>query len=176
MEPDEAAEALRDLGTDEREELLEYMDDQQRHALEELLEFDEASAGGFMTTFLVTAGINDTVRDVRARLAEAAEHGADVDGVVVLDDQERLVDDIGLFVLATAGPDTTVGELIADDPPMTVGPKAGIKDVAEQLTASRRSSVLVTEDDRVLGRILADDVVDALLPGRVRRHFPRLLQ
>jgi len=48
--------------------------------------------------------------------------------------------------------------------------------VAEQLTASRRSSVLVTEDDRVLGRILADDVVDALLPGRVRRHFPRLLQ
>src|SRR6516165_12605368 len=176
MEPDEAAEALRDLGTDEREELLEYMDDQQRHALEELLEFDEASAGGFMTTFLVTAGINDTVRDVRARLAEAAEHGADLDGVVVLDDQDRLVDDIGLFVLATASPDTTVGELIADDPPMTVGPKAGIKDVAEQLTASRRSSVLVTEDDRVLGRILADDVVDALLPGRVRRHFPRLLQ
>ena len=176
MEPDEAADALRDLGSEEREELLEYMDDQQRHALEELLEFDEASAGGFMTTFLVTAGINDTVREVRTRLAEAAEHGADVDGVVVLDDQERLVDDIGLFVLATAGPDTTVGELIADDPPMTVGPKAGIKDVAEQLTASRRSSVLVTEDDRVLGRILADDVVDALLPGRVRRHFPRLLQ
>jgi len=59
---------------------------------------------------------------------------------------------------------------------MTVSPDADIKEVAERLTASRRSSVLVTSDDRVLGRILADDVVDALLPGRVRRHFPRLLQ
>jgi hypothetical protein len=176
MEPDEAAEALRDLGTDEREELLEYMEDDQRQALEDLLEFPEASAGGVMTTFLVTAGINDTIGDVRARLAEAAEHGADVDGVVVLDDQDRLVDDVGLFALVTAPADTSMAELIADDPPMTVGPEADLREVAEQLTASRRSSVLVTQDDRVLGRILADDVVDALLPGRVRRHFPRLLQ
>ncbi len=152
------------------------MEDEQRQTLEELLEFDEESAGGFMTTFLVTAGLADPIGDVRARLAEAADHGADVDGVVVLDDQDRLVDDVGLFALATAPADATIGDLIADDPPMTVGPKAGIKEVAERLTESRRSSLLVTEDDRVLGRILADDVVDALIPGKVRRHFPRLLQ
>jgi hypothetical protein len=29
---------------------------------------------------------------------------------------------------------------------------------------------------RPLGRILADDVLDALLPERGRRHFPRLLR
>jgi len=176
MEPDEAAEALRDLETEEREELLEFMDDEQRHALEDLLEFDEASAGGFMTTFLVTAGIDDRVEAVRERLAGTEEHGTDVDGVVVLDEHGALVDDLSLFALATAPATATIGDLIAADPPMTVGPTADIKEVAERLTASRRSSVLVTEDDRVLGRILADDVVDALLPGRARRHFPRLLQ
>jgi CBS domain-containing protein len=174
MEPDEAAEALRDLNEEEREELLELMDDEPRQQLEELLEFDEESAGGFMTTFLVTALPSDAVDDVRARLAEAEEHGADVDGVVVLDEASRLVDDVSLFVLATAPGTATIGSLVAAEPPMTVAPDAGIKEVAEQLTKSRRSSVLVTSGDRVLGRILADDVVDALLPGS-RRHFPRLL-
>jgi CBS domain-containing protein len=174
MEPDEAAEALRDLNEDEREELLELMDDEPRQKLEELLGFDEEVAGGFMTTFLVTAQLSDPVEEVRARLAEADEHGADVDGVVVLDEAGRLVDDVSLFALATAPGDAAIGSLTAEEPPMTVSPEADIKEVAERLTASRRSSVLVTSEERVLGRILADDVVDALLPGS-RRHFPRLL-
>ena len=48
--------------------------------------------------------------------------------------------------------------------------------MAAQLTESRRSSVVVVDDDgRPLGRILADDIVDALMPERSRFHFPRLL-
>jgi CBS domain-containing protein len=48
--------------------------------------------------------------------------------------------------------------------------------VGERLIESRRSSVVVVDDDgRALGRILADDVIDALLPERNRLHFPRLL-
>jgi CBS domain-containing protein len=175
MEPDEAADALRDLGSEEREELLELMEDEQRHVLEELLEFPEDAAGGFMTTFWVTARPWDRVDDVRTRLAEADEHGCDVDGVVVLDDEDRLVDDLTLFAMAIASPDSTMATLVHDEPPVTVEPTAEVKEVAERLTESRRSSVLVAKDDHVLGRILADDIVDALLPGQ-RRHFPRLLQ
>ena len=47
------------------------MEDEQRDELVELLEFDEDRAGGFMTTFLVTATPDEPVADVRARLAEA---------------------------------------------------------------------------------------------------------
>lgn len=175
MEPDEAAEALRDLASEEREELLEFMDEDQRQTLEELLEFDEESAGGFMTSFLVTAHLGDTVRQVRASLADAGEHGPDVDAVVVLDEQDRLVDDVGLLAIATAPETAHMEELVQEEPPVTVSPTAELKEVAEQLTAARRSSILVADDDRVLGRILADDIVDALLPGH-RHHFPRLLQ
>jgi Mg/Co/Ni transporter MgtE len=175
MEPDEAADALRDLASEEREELLEFMEDEQRQTLEELLEFDEESAGGFMTTFLVTASLGDVVSDVRARLADAEEHGNDIDAVVVLEDDGRLVDDVGLFSIAIATPDATMADLVHDEPPVTVAPDAEVREVAERLSESRRSSVLVTEAGRVLGRILADDIVDALLPGE-RRHFPRLLQ
>jgi len=176
MEPDEAADALRDLASEEREELLEFMEAEQRETLEELLEFDEETAGGAMTSFLVTALPTDTVEAVRARLAEADEHGCDIDAVVVLDAEERLIDDVTLFAVATAPANATMGDLVQEEPPVTVSPKAELMEVAEQLIASRRSSVLVTNEDRVLGRILADDVVDALLPGKTRRHFPRLLQ
>ena len=50
-------------------------------------------------------------------------------------------------------------------------------DVADQLVRTRHSSLLVVDEDGTpLGRILADDVLDALLPERGRLHFPRLLQ
>ncbi|WP_327733375.1 hypothetical protein OG749_05340 [Streptomyces nojiriensis] len=43
--------------------------------------------------------------------------------------------------------------------------------------AARASSLLVVDDsDRPLGRILADDILDTLLPARGRLHFRRFLQ
>jgi CBS domain-containing protein len=176
MEPDEAADALRDLAEDERSELLEHMDATRRQALSGLLDYDERSAGGVMTTFLVTATPEETAAIVRARLRQAREHSHDVDAVVLLDAVGRLVDDVGLFDLATADAATTIAELAAIEPPVTVAPTAELAQVAERLIESRRSSVLVCDGDRVLGRILADDVVDALLPEGGRFHFPRLLQ
>ena len=176
MEPDEAADALRDLGTEEREELLELMNEEQRGSLEDLLEFDEESAGGFMTTFLVTATPEETVKVVRKRLAAVEEHNTDIDAVVLLDEDGRLMDDISLFAIATSSANVTLAALASDSPPVTVTPDAPVKEVAERLTDSRRSSVLVCKNEMVLGRILADDLIDALLPGRARRHFHRLLQ
>jgi CBS domain-containing protein len=176
MEPDEAAEALRDLASEEREELLEHMDDARREVLEDLLEFDEELAGGFMTTTLVIAVPTDTIRTVRRRLAELSDHGPDIDAVVVVDEEGALIDDVGLFPIAIARGNMTMADLVASDPPLTVPPDAELKEVALRLSESRRSSVLVCEHDRVRGRILADDVIDALSPERVRRHFPRLLQ
>ena len=176
MEPDEAADALRDLADEERDALLEFMEEEQRDVLEDLLEFDEESAGGFMTTFLITAKPMDLVSDVRARLAAEADHGPDIDAVVVLDDEGRLLDDVSLFSIAVASADAAMTDLLADEAPVTVSPDAEVKEVADKLTESRRSSVLVCKNEHVLGRILADDIIDALMPGRARLHFPRLLQ
>ena len=60
---------------------------------------------------------------------------------------------------------------------MTVGPEADVREVAARLIDSRRFSVLVVDaEGRPLGRILADDIIDALIPDRGRLHFPRLLR
>jgi len=176
METDEAVEALRDLGDDERDEVLEHMSKDRASELVGLLAYEEDSAGGIMTTALAVAQLEDTVEAIRLRLRDLIEHRGEIDGVVVVDAEGQLVDDLPLFDIAVAEPETTVGNLVRDEAPITVGPYEAIRDVAAQLTEARRSSVLVVSDGRPIGRILADDVVDALLPERGRVHFPRFLQ
>ncbi len=89
-----------------------------------------------------------------------------------------MLGDVSAFDLLVSDGERELGELIdPDNPPVTLPPDADLDLVATELVESRRSSLLVVDDDgRPLGRILADDVLDALVPGHGRLHFPRLLQ
>ncbi|MGH9101369.1 MAG: magnesium transporter MgtE N-terminal domain-containing protein [Acidimicrobiales bacterium] len=176
MEPDEAVDALRDLPPEERQELLDHMPEEKAGLLGELLDYPEDRAGGFMTTTLALCRPAETVAEVARRLDAMSEHQTDIDAVAVVDADGRLVGDLPLFELLVADQGATLGAVMGDVEPVTVAPDAPLAEVASQLIESRRSSLLVTEDGRPVGRILADDVIDALSPGRGRLHFPRLLQ
>jgi Mg/Co/Ni transporter MgtE len=127
-----------------------------------------------MTTILVLAHPSDTVADIRARLADQAEHVVDLDAIIVVDDDGRLVDDVSLGELFVADPGTPLRELVGPPWPVTVTADADVREVAERLIDSRRLSVVVLDaEDRPLGRILADDVLDAVVAGNRRWQFPR---
>lgn len=177
MEPDEAVDALRDLSAEERSELLGQMPEERAEELAGLLGYREDRAGGFMTTNVVVLAATDTVAVARAELAAWAGRRADIDAVAVVDDDGRLVEDLPLLDLLVADDAARLGNLGEDRPPVMVSPDASVRDVADRLIESRRFSVLVVDEEcRPIGRILADDVVDALVPGRGRFHFPRLLE
>ena len=179
MEPDEAVDALRDLSAAESDELLELMPGPTRERLSGLMGYPEDEAGGFMTTLLIRAEPEDTVSAVRARVADHEEHRGEIDAVVVCDADGQVIGDLSLFELLVAPPDLTVRALLdqARTDPVLVGPDADVNQVAVALVESRRSSLLVVDDGcRPLGRILADDVLDALTPEAGRLRFPRLLR
>ena len=180
MEPDEAAEALRDLDDDTRDELLAAMDPEDAEDLTMLLGYDEETAGGVMTTSIVTFDASITVAEARARLAdhESYDDIARVESVLVLDDDGVVVDDILMIDLFMAAPDDTLGSLTGAPWPVTVPADASLDDVVEAFVENRGSSIVVVDDsDHPLGRILADDVIDVLLPHRERsrRHFSGIL-
>jgi CBS domain-containing protein len=176
MEPDEAADALRDLDADRRADLLGRLPEQTRSAVRGLLARDEDSAGGLMTTTVIRAMPEQTVAQVRDLLAAEVVHIADVDSVVVVDEDGRLLDDVTLGELLLAEPDTALGDLVGPPWPVTIPAGAGVAEIAARFVESRRLSVVVVdEEERPVGRILADDVVDMLLPERARFHFPRVL-
>jgi CBS domain-containing protein len=57
--------------------------------------------------------------------------------------------------------------------PGTVRPDADLDEVVEQLIGNRGSSLVVVDGEhRPIGRILADDVVDALLDSDTERRWP----
>ncbi len=85
-----------------------------------LAAFDEDTAGAAMTTVLVRATPDRDVADVVAELRALAADRLDIDGVLIVDDEGRLIDDVTLFELLVAGPGATLGELVADPLPVTV--------------------------------------------------------
>src|SRR5580698_2730259 len=179
MEPDEAVDALRDLPLAVRGEVLRHIPAVTALALRELLGYEENEAGGIMTTALVTAKSGDKVKKVVDRLSEARAHGADLDAVAVVDDDGRLLSDVSVLDVLLAlrtSTDTRMSALLGDEGVVTVSPHTSAGDAARELIEARRHSMVVVDDDgRPLGRILADDVLDALVPTKGRFHFPRLL-
>jgi Mg/Co/Ni transporter MgtE len=176
MEPDEAADALRDLDDDTRAELLAAMPDDVRSILTDLLDYDERTAGGVMTTTIVVFEGEATVAEARRRIRDRDEHN-DIDGVLVVDGAGRLVDDVPVIELFTAEPDERLRDLTRPPWPVTVTVDVPLEEVVEAFVENRGSSVVVVdEEDHPVGRILADDVVDALLPPeRRQRRFAGLL-
>jgi hypothetical protein len=177
MEPDEAVDALRDLTSEERAELMAAMPEDKVADLIRLLGYPEDEAGGFMTTAFLVAATSETVGSLAARLAGQEDCPEELDAVALVDHQGRMVWDLALLQLLVNPADTVLADLVGEAEPVTVGIRAHVREVAERLIDARRMSVVVVDDDdQPVGRILADDVIDALLPERGRIHFPRLLQ
>jgi CBS domain-containing protein len=176
MEPDEAVDALRDLTSDERANVLGAMPLAKAAPLIRLLTYPEDEAGGFMTTAFVVARSSETVGEVIARLGNTDECPDELDAVAVVDEDGTFVWDLPLLQLIVAPADSALGALVGESEPVTVDSHARVDQVAERLIEARRLSVVVVEDGLPVGRILADDVLDALIPDRGRFHFPRLLQ
>jgi CBS domain-containing protein/sporulation protein YlmC with PRC-barrel domain len=179
MEPDEAADALRDLPVAVRAEVLWHIPPATALALRELLGYSEKEAGGIMTTTLVTATSGEKIKKVTDRLSEARGHGNDLDAVAVLDSDGRLIGDVTVLDILLAlreDTGTRMSALLGDEDVVTVSPHASADEVAGQLIEGRRQSMVVVDDEGCpIGRILADDVLDALVPTKGRFHFPRLL-
>jgi Mg/Co/Ni transporter MgtE len=127
-----------------------------------------------MTTILPTAAETETVAQATDRLRALREHAVDLTGVVVVDDAERMLDDVSLLNLLLAEPSMPLSELVGPPWPASVGPETPLDEVAGQLIANRSTSVVVVNDaGRPVGRILADDVLEALVFDRPRSPLSR---
>jgi CBS domain-containing protein len=175
MEPDEAVDALRDLEDDERQQLLAAMPVDTGMRLAGLLGYDENRAGGVMTSTFLACTEQETVAEVVERLRGLAGHAVDLAAIVVVDADGRLLDDVTVLELLLADAATPLSALVGPPWPVTVSAETPVSEVAIQLIENRSASLLVVDDEgRPLGRILADDIVDALVPQRGRFQLFRL--
>ena len=163
MDPDAAADLLGDLSPETSEEILEEMEPAEREEVTQLLQHEEDTAAGRMTTDYLALSPKATVADAR-ELLRAYEGGAEnVSTIFLVSDEWKLVGSIPLAKLLLAEPATSLGELSGEKPPITCVGDCNEKQVAELFDKYNLMSLpVVDEGGHLTGVITADDVISLL--------------
>jgi magnesium transporter len=111
MDPGAAADLLNELPEEQSDKILEEMEPEERQEVEELLEFDEDSAAGCMTTDFVHLRLEATVGQAVQALKSFDGDPESVTEVFLLDEKRMLRGAVPLARLVMAQPDTRLGVL-----------------------------------------------------------------
>ena len=174
MDPDEIVAAVEDLDIDDLadlvedlpdtvlDEVLKSMDRDNRERLEQVLSYDEGSAGRLMNPDVVTVRTDTTVDVVLRYLRLRGELPDHTDHLYVVSRRHQYLGRIALQALLTSEPNTPINRLIDDEQP-AIDVHESEADVARQFSDHDWISAPVVDDGNILlGRITIDDVVDII--------------
>jgi CBS domain-containing protein len=173
MGPDEAADVLQDLPEEQREGLIDLMDKAEGEDVEELLAYDENSAGGIMTTNYVALPAALTAQQAIDKLRELQPDPESAYYLYVIDEQDRLLGVVSLRDLVIASP----GAKLADIMNKQVLKAEAHTDKEEVAAIIAKYDLLalpiVDQKGRLIGAVTVDDVVELMLPRHWRKRSMR---
>ena len=162
MDPGAAADLLAELPDDQSDAILQEMEPEERHEVEELLEFDEHSAAGCMTTDFVYLGMQATVAQAVQALRSFDGDPEGVTEVYLLDEKRVLRGAVSLARLVMAQPDSRLAVLAE---PRVLSCPADLRqdDLAELFDKYNLHALpVVDEKNRMVGVVQADHVISFL--------------
>jgi magnesium transporter len=162
MEVDDLADLLADLPEAVTQQVLQSLDKLDHDRLQQVLAYDEESAGGLMNVDIVTVRPDVTLEVVARYLRVAGEMPDGTDLIFVVNRHNEYVGSLFLSRLLTNDPDALVSSIMSTDvmPIPAHTPSAQV--VWEFENRDLLSAPVVDDDYRVVGRITVDDVVDVI--------------
>ena len=169
MEPDDAADVLAHVPAPRAEELLDEMDRPESEAVRRLLKYDPRSAGGIMTTNILQIGPDRPVAEA-LRVYQTQEDAPDFAYYFfVVDEAGRLAGVLSMRQVLIAAGGAIVRDVMTREL-VTVAPDDEPQHVAETIAEYNLLAIpVVDEDQRFVGAITVDDVLDVLLKESWRR-------
>lgn len=169
LEPDEAADLLAGLPQDKMRLFLEMLEPEIAEDIQKLLQHEEDTAGGLMTSDFIAYTEETTVREAMERFKKDAEDIETVYYIYVTDGEERLKGVVSLRELLLAKPEATLKDIMVTDL-KTLPPDADESEVAALISKYDLVAVPVVDSEGVLlGIVTVDDIIDRILPSRARR-------
>ena len=173
MDPDDAADLLREVGAERAQELIDLMEPEDAEDVLRLMTYEDYSAGGMMTTEPLIMSADDTVADALAVVRQGEISPALASQVFVT--RQPLETPTGRFVgmvhyqrLLREPPATLLASLVDTDT-QGLSPEATLNEVSSYLASYNLLSVPVVDaNERLLGAVTVDDVLDHLLPDNWR--------
>ena len=162
MAPDEAADVLSELEEQTSEDILDEMDLEPKTEVRELLEFEEDTAGGMMTTEYVALHENASVLDALAALRGNESLLETLNTLFLIDADEKLSASIPLARLFAASAGARLKDLGSET--LFQVPVDEKQDRVTEMFDKYNLLTLpvVDEDGKLAGVITADDIISVL--------------
>ena len=172
LDPGQAAEIVEELDDDDAADILGELDEakqeqilsevEHRSDVDRLLRYDEETAGGLMTTHMVTVLDTATAGQALEEIRRQAEEVEDFYQVFVVDNEQRLIGTLPFKDLVISRPERPVRAFMTDAD-IFVTPDQDQEEVARLMARYNMPSVpVVNEHGRLLGRVTFDDVIDVV--------------
>lgn len=161
MDTDDAVEIIRDMDEEKQEEVLSHIKDiEQAGDIVDLLQYDEDTAGGLMSTEMVVVNENWSMPECLKEMRQQAEELDEIYYVYVVDDDERLC---GLFPLkkVITSPSVSKVKHVMSTKVVSVDVDTPIDEVTMLIEKYNLVAIPVVDKiNRLVGQITVDDVMD----------------
>ena len=162
VDDDDAADLLQDLPKSISDEVLQVMGEQDRTRLEAIMAYPEDTAGGLMNLDALTVRADVTIETVLRYLRARGEIPERTNRLYVVDRENHYQGELRLADLLTNSPETEVRSVM-DTEQRVIPAIASDTDVARMFEQRNLiSAAVVDEENRLIGRITVDDVVDVI--------------
>ncbi len=162
MDPGAAADLLAELPEEQSDAILEEMEPEERQEVEELLEFDENSAAGCMTTDFVYLGADATVAQAVQALRSFDGDPESVTEIFLLDEKRMLRGAVPLPRLVMAQPETHLS-VLAEPRVLSCPADMHQNEVAEMFDKYNLHALPVVDPQgRMVGVVQAEQVISFL--------------
>jgi len=163
LDPDDIVDIMQQLPDQVIPEVLQAMDAQDRQRVENILTYDQYTAGGLMNTDTITVRPDLTLDVVLRYLRRHEEIPEVTDNLFVVNRNDMFLGILPIRKILTSSPNITVRELMLTDVeaiPSTMSDS----EVAKLFERNDWvSAPVISSDGKLLGRITIDDVVDVII-------------
>ena len=161
MDTDDAVEIIRDMDEEKQEEVLAHIKDiEQAGDIVDLLQYDEDTAGGLMSTEMVVVNENWSMPECLKEMRRQAEDLDDIYYIYVVDDDERLRGLFPLKKMVTSPSVSKVKHVMSTDV-VSVDVDTPIEEIAPIIEKYNLVAIPVVDKiNRLVGQITVDDVMD----------------
>ncbi len=162
LAPDDAADILAEIPQAEAERLLNLMPTDESRPIRELLRYAPETAGGIMTTEVLSLSQELTVEEALVYLRQKSAHLEMIYYLFVVDDEKHLVGVVSLRELVVAELSTRLKDLMDEDV-IKVKTDTDQEEVARIIAKYDLLGVPVVDDENhLVGLITVDDVIDVI--------------
>jgi len=162
MELDDLADLIADFPEALTQEVLRSLDHQERERLDAVLSHHEDSAGGLMNIDVITVRPDVTIEVVLRYLRARGEIPDGTDSIYVVNRDNEYFGTVFLSRLLTLDPHHSVAEIISTEIQPIPAHTPSEEVVWEFENRDLLSAPVVDDDNRLVGRITIDDIVDVI--------------